>query len=66
MILVALLDDEIKEYGEALSDVTVDFNLDFELMIMPIVVNVNHFKYWLSAYPFYKNVQKEGVMLYAS
>lgn len=66
MILVNLDDLEIKEYSDELSSITFDMNLDNDLMIMPIVKNEEHFKKWIGAYPFYRNVEKEGVSLYAA
>ena len=48
------------------SDMTFDFNLDRDILIMPIVKNVNHFQYWLPADPFYKNVKNDGVELYVA
>lgn len=66
MILVDLSDFEIKEYSEKLSRVTFDINLDNELLLMPIVKNVDHFQYWVENYPFYSNVRNEGVSLYAA
>jgi predicted nucleotidyltransferase len=65
MILVDLDDLEIKKYADELSDMTYDMNLDYDVMIMPIVKNEKHFNYWLEAYPFYNNVSKEGVSLFA-
>ena len=32
----------------------------------PIAKSEAHFKKWLGAYPFYTNVQKEGVELYGT
>lgn len=66
MILVDLTDEEIKEKGHALSDMTFDYNFDNNLEIMPIVKNQEHFNKWLRAYPFYNNVKKEGIELYAA
>lgn len=66
MILVDLTDEEIKEKGHALSDLTFDYNFDNNLEIMPIVKNQEHFNKWVRAYPFYNNVVKEGVELYAA
>lgn len=64
MILVDLTDDEILEYAEKLSQVTFDINLDNDIMIMPIVKNISHFRKWIPSYPFYRNVDQEGVRLY--
>lgn len=49
-----------------LSDITFDFNLDHDLLIMPIVKNITHFQYWLQADPFYQNIKNEGVGLYVA
>ncbi len=66
MILVDSTEDTIKQKGCMVSDITFDFNLDHDIMIMPIVKNVNHFQYWLPADPFYKNVKNDGVELYVA
>ena len=64
MILVDLDEMEIKKYANRLSDMTYDINLDYDVIIMPIVKNEAHFNHWVSAYPFYYNVKREGVTLY--
>lgn len=66
MILVELTEQEIREKGRQLSDVTFDYNFDHNLAIMPIVKNADHFNKWLRAYPFYYNVKREGIELYAA
>lgn len=66
MILVDLSDDEIRNKGYMLSDLTFDYNFDNDLEIMPIVKNEGHFNKWLRAYPFYNKVKNEGVELYAA
>ena len=66
MILVDLKEEEIREKGHMLSEVTFEYNFEHELAIMPIVKNLNHFNKWLRAYPFYNMVKKEGVELYAA
>lgn len=66
LILVDMADKEISEKGHSLSDVTFEYNFDNDLTIMPIVKNLDHFNKWLRAYPFYYNIKKEGVELYAA
>ena len=66
MILVDLSEKEIAEKSRTLSDVTFDYNFDHDLEIMPIVKNTEHFNKWLRAYPFYNNVKREGIELYAA
>ncbi len=64
MILLDMSDMEIKEYQHRLSDLTYDYNLDHDLNIKPVAKNEEHFMKWIANYPFYANVQKEGVSLY--
>ena len=64
MVLLDLSDIDIKKYRHELSGATYDFNMDYDLLIMPVVKGMAHFKYWSEAYPFYQNVEKEGVNLY--
>lgn len=66
MILVDLTEQEIVDKSHRLSDVTFEYNFDKDLKIMPIVKNADHFNKWLCAYPFYYNVKKEGIELYAA
>ena len=40
--------------------------LDHDLDIKPIAKNEEHFKKWLDNYPFYANVNREGVVLYGA
>ena len=64
MILLDMPDIEIKAYSRRLSYMTYDFNMDHDLDIKPIAKSENHFQKWVKNYPFYANVQKEGVILY--
>ncbi len=66
MVLLDITDLDIKNYSHQLTDVTFDYNMDNDLEIMPIVKNVDHFNKWVENYPFYANIEKEGVTLYAS
>ena len=47
-----------------LSDMTYDFNMDHDVDIKPIAKYDEHFRHWLKAYPFYANVEREGIKLY--
>lgn len=65
MILTDLTDEEIIEYRSKVSDIAFDieFENNFNVMISPLVKNIDKFNYWLEALPFYMNVQKEGVVI---
>lgn len=66
MILLDMSDLDLKAYSRQLSYMTYDFNLDNDLDIKPIAKSEEHFRKWVSNYPFYANIHKEGVVLYGA
>ncbi len=66
MVLVSLTREEIKKFQYILSAATFDYNLYNKLDINPIVVPIDQFEYWKENYPFYANVDREGVLLYGA
>jgi predicted nucleotidyltransferase len=66
MILLDISDLEIKEYFDQLVGMTFDFNMAYDTDIKPIAKNERHFQKWIINYPFYANVNKEGVVLYGA
>ena len=66
MILLDMSDMDLKVYSQQLSYMTFDFNLDNDLDIKPIAKSEDHFRKWIVNYPFYANINKEGVVLYGA
>lgn len=66
MILLDMSDLELKQYSRKLSYMTYDFNLDNDIDIKPIAKSEEHFGKWVENYPFYANIQREGVVLYGA
>lgn len=66
MILLDMSDIELKAFSQELSYMTYDFNLDNNLDIKPIAKSEKHFIKWIANYPFYSNIDKEGVVLYGA
>ena len=66
LILVDMEEDEIGRSRERLSSLTYDFNEVHDLKIMPEVIGEKQFAYWLPVYPFYQNIEKDGVSIYAA
>lgn len=64
MLLVDLSKEEIESYSDELSELGYEYNVNYDIWMMPVVKNIEHFEHWAVAYPFYANVQKEGVVLY--
>ena len=66
MILLDIPDMEIKQYRHQLSDMTFDFNMDHDVDVKPIAKNETHYRKWMDNYPFYANIDRDGVTLYAA
>ena len=64
MLLVDLLPEDMDAYSDTLSELGYEYNVEYDIWMMPVVKNIQHFRQWGAAYPFYTNVQKEGVFLY--
>ena len=66
MILIDIeeSDIEFRKARDVIIEHAVDFLMEYDVDISPIVANTNHFEYWIDALPFYQNVRQEGVVLY--
>lgn len=63
MILTDLSDEEIVKYRVKIWDFVYDIELENDIIISPVIKNIDNFNYWSDTMPFYMNVQKEGVVL---
>lgn len=64
MLLVDLDETELDNFSDALSELGFDYNVEYDIWMMPIVKNKKTFLHWSDVYPFYKNVKTEGISLY--
>lgn len=53
-----------RETEDKLSDLIVDLNLKYDIVLSVIDINYEMFKKWEKVTPFYKNVNEEGVVLW--
>lgn len=63
MILADLSFEEIEEYRDRISDIAYDIELETGIIVSPVIKNVDKYNAKVQFVPFYKNVQKEGVVL---
>ncbi len=64
MILTDLAKDELIEYRDKLWDLAYDIELENNVVLSPLVKNIEKYNKRIDVIPFYMNVQKEGVVLY--
>jgi len=63
MILVDLNDEEIKEVEKKVIDYSYDLDLEYNILLSPIIENIENYKNRVNYITFYKNIEKEGVLL---
>lgn len=63
MILVDVSDAEIKKRFNLVCDLAFDYEMDYGVIISPLVKNEEHFIKWSETLPFYRNVKQEGVIV---
>lgn len=65
--IMVIVKNELDEFTEdKLSDFIVDMNLKYDKVFSVIDVNVHEFIKWADTLPFYKNVNREGIVLWTA
>lgn len=60
----------VRKYTEEMHDKMVDFTVDLELeydkILSVLLIDYDSFKEWEDVLPFYKNVKREGILLWSA
>jgi len=65
MILADIDDSEIWKIRNKMCEVTSDLALELDVLVSARIKSRQIFEKWVDTLPYYKNVRKDGVMLYA-
>ncbi len=63
MILADVKPEEVNDYADKIYDVTYDFEMEYELEINPLVQSMQTYSQWKNIYPFFRNIEKDGVLV---
>lgn len=63
MILVDATEQEIKKIQKRVLDYSYDLDLKYDILLSPIVESIENYNSRVKYMQFYKNVEKEGVLL---
>lgn len=63
MILADLCPEEVSGYADKIYDITYDFEVKYGMEINPSVQSVRIYEQWKKVYPFFMNVEKDGVLV---
>lgn len=53
-----------EEMHEEMTDLTVDLQLEYNLVLSLVLIDYDNFREWSEVLPFYRNVQEEGITLW--
>lgn len=53
-----------KDMHEQMTDLVVDLELEYDKVLSVLLIDYDKFTEWENVMPFYKNVKKEGVLLW--
>ncbi len=63
MILADVRPEEISHYADKVYDLTYDFEVRYGMEINPLVQSMQIYNQWKNAYPFFKNIEEDGVIV---
>ena len=66
MVLVDGTAQELRTFEDQLSDVSTDISIKYFRVLSIIDISYQEYMRWVNTSPFYRNVSKEGVILYAA
>lgn len=61
MILADIQPEELSYFADKVYDVTYDFEVKYEMEINPSVQSIQVYDQWKKLYPFFINIEKDGV-----
>lgn len=61
MILVDVKPEEISVYADKVYDINYDFEMQYGMEINPSVQSIQIYEQWKVVYPFFMNIEKDGV-----
>lgn len=64
LVLVTEKPDKLKKYDESLLDISVDMSLEYGLVLSIRTKSCLEYEKYVQFVPFYKNVEREGILLY--
>ena len=63
-IALMLKSEETEDMRERMTDVVVDLELEYNKVLSVLRIDYKQFRLWENTMPFYKNMKKDGVILW--
>lgn len=63
--IAVILGEYTERMHDQMSNVLVDLDLEYDVVLSVLLFDFDHFKKWESIIPCYKNIRNEGIVLWA-
>ena len=63
-IALILSAESSEEAHDKMVDLVVDYELELAVTLSVVPINLNQYLEWKNTLPFYKNIEKEGILLW--
>lgn len=64
--IAVIVRDYTKDMHNKMIDLTVELELEYNKVLSVLLIDYDNFKEWEDVLPFYKNVKKDGIMLWSA
>ncbi len=64
--IAVIVNGYTKDMHDKMIDLTVDLELEHDKVLSVLLIDLENFKEWENILPFYKNVKKDGVLLWSA
>ena len=55
-----------EDMHDKMIDLTVDLELEYNMVLSVLLIDYDNFREWEDVLPFYKNMKKDGIMLWSA
>ncbi len=62
--IAVIVRSHTKEMHDRLTDLVVDLELEYDKVLSVLLIDHDKFKEWEDVMPFYKNIKKDGIILW--
>ncbi len=56
----------MKDMHDKMIDLTVELELEYNKVLSVLIIDYDNFREWEDVLPFYKNMKKDGIMLWSA
>lgn len=64
--IAVIVRNHTEDMHDKMIELTVDLELEYNKVLSVLLINYENFKEWEDVLPFYKNIKKEGIVLWSA